>query len=275
MIRGLIGRTLGLLLVAWPAVAAGPSGPAPGPLRIIGGAPTGGCIAGAVVLPETGPGYAAIRMTRSDVWGAPQTIERIQLLARQVQAAGLPDLLVGDISHPRGGPMGGGHMSHQRGVEVDIGLDMRPRAPMTRAQRDAYEQPTLVRPDRRGVEMSRWNQGVITLLRLAASLPDVDRVLVNPAIKKQLCEDVTGDRSWLRLIRPFYAHAAHLHLTFKCPAGQAECRNLPPPPPGDGCDATLQWWFDQLDAPPVPRTGPPPKPPAMPEACQAVFAATR
>jgi murein endopeptidase len=46
---------------------------------------------------------------------------------------------------------------------------------MTRAQRDAYEQPTLVRPDRRGVEMSRWNQGVITLLRLAASLPDVDR----------------------------------------------------------------------------------------------------
>ena len=165
--------------------------------------------------------------------------------------------------------MGGGPMSHQRGLEVDIGLDMRPRAPMTRAQRDAYEQPTLVRPDRRGVEMSRWNQGVITLLRLAASLPDVDRVLVNPAIKKQLCEDVTGDRSWLRLIRPFYAHAAHLHLTFKCPAGQAECRNLPPLLPSTQLPSTTPLVSEKnikLTKTPVPlpqarsMTTPPPPP---------------
>lgn len=269
-------RLLVLALAAIVTAAAGPNAatPAPGPIRIIGGAPTGGCIAGAVALPETGPGYVTIRMTRSDVWGAPATIERIETLARQTQGAGLPDLLVGDISHPRGGPMAGGHMSHQRGLEVDIGLDMRPRAALSRPQRDAYELITLVRPDRRGVEPSRWNEGVITLLRLAASLPDVDRVLVNPAIKKQLCEDVTGDRAWLRLIRPWYAHAAHLHLTFRCPAGQAECRNIAPPPPGDGCDASLQWWFDQLDLPPPPPTAAAPRrPPAMPEACKAVFAA--
>lgn len=249
--------------------------PAPGPVRIIGGTPTGGCIAGAVALPETGPGYATIRMTRSDVWGAPVLIERIRTLALQLRAEGLPELLVGDISHPRGGPMGGGHVSHQRGLEVDIGLDMRPRGAMSRPERDGYEQPTLVRADRRGVEPGRWNKGVETLLRLSASLPGVDRVLVNPAIKKQLCDTVTGDRTWLRLIRPFYGHAAHLHLTLKCPADQPECRDLPPIAAGDGCDASLQWWFDQLDAPPAPPSGPPVrrKPPEMPEACKAVFSA--
>ncbi len=243
-------------------------------MRIIGGSPLGGCIAGAVQMPAEGEGFVAIRARVSDVWGAPVTMERIALLGRQVRAAGLPELLIGDISHPRGGPMAGGHVSHQRGLEVDIGLDMRPRAPLSAAERDRYELITLVRPDQRGVEPSRWNQGVVTLLRLAANLPDVDRVLVNPAIKKQLCDEVTGDRSWLRRIRPFYAHAAHMHITFRCPLGQAECRDLAPPPPGDSCDATLQWWFDRLDAPPAPaRPGPPPKPPAMPEACAAVFSA--
>lgn len=252
-----------------------PRTPAAGPIRIIGGSPGGGCIAGAVALPESGPGYVTIRMTRSDIWGAPTTIERIQQLGVLARDAGLPDLLIGDISHPRGGPMHGGHMSHQRGLEVDIGLDMRPRLPLARAEREVHELITLVRPDRRGVEIARWNEGVVTLLRLTATLPDVDRVLVNPAIKKQLCEGVSGDRSWLRLIRPWYAHAAHLHLTFRCPAGQTECRDLTPPPPGDGCDASLQWWFDRLDAPPPPpRTGPPPRPPAMPPACKAVFAVT-
>ena len=40
----------------------------------------------------------------------------------------------------------------------------------------------------------------------------------------------------------------------------------PPPPPGDSCDATLQWWFDQLGKPDKP-SGPPAKPPALPAAC--------
>jgi len=270
-------RLLHLIILGTAAIltgAAGPgaSTPAPGPVRIIGGSPLGGCIAGAVRLPETGAGYVTIRMTRSDVWGAPVMVDAIQSLARQVQAAGLPDLMIGDISHPRGGPMNG-HNSHQRGLEVDIGLDMRPRPPLGRAAREAHELVSLVRPDRRGVEPARWNPGVVTLLRLTATLPGVDRVLVNPAIKKQLCEEVTGDRSWLRLIRPFYAHAAHLHLTLRCPPDQPECRDLPAIPAGDGCDASLQWWFDQLDLPPKPGPVVKRKPPEMPEACRAVFAA--
>jgi penicillin-insensitive murein endopeptidase len=146
---------------------------------------------------------------------------------------------------------------------------MRPRPAIPATDLNRVDLASLVRPDGRGVDPSVWSERDVTLLRLAAELPDVDRVLVNPAIKKQLCADVTGDRSWLRLIRPWYGHAAHMHIRFRCPAGQADCAQAPPPPSGDGCDTTLQWWFDQLDQPHKPEA--PHKPPPLPEACRAIL----
>ena len=52
-----------------------------------------------------------------------------------------------------------------------------------------------------------------------------------------------------------------MHIRFRCPADQRDCVQAAPPPPGDGCDATLQWWFDQLDVPPKPS--PPYQPAAI------------
>ena len=266
------GSLVGLLLVlAASTASAAPSTPAPGPLRIVGGPSIGGCIAGAQQLPAQGPGFQTIHLNRSSFWGAPQTIAGIELLGRQAAAAGLPDLLVEDMSAPRGGPLAGGHVAHQIGLDVDIALDMRPRPALSAAARETVEIASLGRADRRGIEPARWGPSVVKLLRLAAALPGVDRVLVNPAIKRQLCNDVTGDRAWLRLIRPWYGHAAHMHIAFRCPEGQAECVPQAPPPPGDGCDATLQWWFDQLDHPAKP--GAPYRPPPAPAACKAIFAA--
>ena len=251
-------------------LAAGTAGPAPGPLHIIGGPATGGCIAGAVSLPPDGPGFQTIHLDRSAFWGAPQTIAHLRLFGREAQAAGLPPLLVEDISRVRGGPMPGGHVSHQIGLDADVGLDMRLRPALSAAQRNTIELASLVRPDGRGVDPDLWSPRVVQLLRLAAGLPEVDRVLVNPAIKQQLCREVSGDRSWLRLIRPWYGHAAHMHIRFRCPAGQADCVQAAAPPEGDGCDASLQWWFDQLDAPVRPSA--PHKPPPPPAACKAILA---
>jgi penicillin-insensitive murein DD-endopeptidase len=81
---------------------------------------------------------------------------------------------------------------------------------------------------------------------------------------------VQGDRSWLRLMRPWYGHAAHMHIRFRCPPDQRDCIQAAPPPPGDACDATLQWWFDQLGVPPS-KPGPPHRPPPLPAACKAVI----
>ncbi len=248
--------------------AAGQIGPAPGPLRVIGGPATGGCIAGAVSLPPDGVGFQTIHPDRSAFWGTPQTIAGLQFLARQAAAAGLPSLLMEDISRARGGPMPGGHISHQMGLDADVGLDMRPRPPLSQAERQTIELRSMVRPDGREVDPSAWSPAVVSLLHMAAGLPDVDRILVNPAIKQQLCREVTTDRSWLHVIRPWYGHAAHMHIHFRCPAGQDACQELAAPPPGDGCDASLQWWFDRLDAPARPTV--PHRPPPAPAACAAI-----
>ena len=251
-----------ILLLAGPALAQ----EAP---RIVGG-PGAGCIAGAVELPAEGPGYETIRMSRSWFWGHPETIAGVRLLAARAQSAGIPTLYMNDISKPRGGPFPGVHASHMLGLDADVWLDVRPKPAMTPAKREAVEVQSLVRPDGRGVEAGVWSPLDVTLIKLATGLPGVDRVLVNPAIKKQLCADAGPDREWLRRVRPWYGHTAHMHIHFRCPAGQTECRDQAPPPPGDGCDASLQWWFDQLDAPPKPA-GPPPAPARLPAACAAIM----
>ncbi|MDT8344844.1 MAG: penicillin-insensitive murein endopeptidase, partial [Thermohalobaculum sp.] len=45
--------------------AAGPSPEAPAPI----GSYAAGCIGGAVALPETGPGWQAVRLSRNRTWG--------------------------------------------------------------------------------------------------------------------------------------------------------------------------------------------------------------
>lgn len=239
------------------------------PLRIVGG-PGGGCIAGTVELPAEGPGFQTIRQSRSFFWGAPSTIAAMETLGVQGRAAGLPDLYMNDISKPRGGPFPGVHASHMLGLDADVWLDVRPKPALSPAARDALDVDSLVRADGRGIEPGRWSPAHATLIRLAAALPGVDRILVNAAIKRQLCETETGDRAWLRRVRPWYGHGAHMHIHFACPAGQAECHDQLPPPPGNGCDASLQWWFDRLDIPAGPGT--PARAPVLPAACTAILA---
>ena len=262
-------RFVALCLTALLLGAAARAQPAP---RIVGG-PGGGCIAGAVELPASGPGWQTIRASRSWFWGHPDTIAALQALAARASAAGLPPLYMNDISRPRGGPMAGVHTSHMLGLDADVWLDVLPKPPLSASEREGVEVRSLVAADGRGTDPGAWLPGHLTLLRLAAGLPGIDRVLVNPAIKQQLCRVATGDRGWLRLIRPWYGHAAHMHLHFRCPGNQPECRDQAPPPLGEGCDASLDWWFAQLDLPPKPPAAP--RPPVLPAGCAAILGSDR
>lgn len=264
-------RVLGLLtlLAALLTTAAGHETPAPGPMHIIG-RDVAGCIAGAVRLPDEGIGFRTIHSSRSSFWGAPTTVAGIEKLGQEAHAAGLGELYVDDIGRPRGGPLlPGGHIGHQLGLDADVGLDASPKRQLTPAELETVELPSMVRADQHAVDPAQWSPQVVTLLHLAASLPGVDRILVSAAVKKELCDTVEGDRSWLRMIRPWYDHAAHMHIHFRCPAGQHDCMDIPPQPAGESCDATLQWWFDQLSAPPKPSA--PYHPPPLPAACKAVM----
>ena len=65
-----------------------------------------GCLAGGAALPETGPSWQAMRLSRNRNWGQPVTINFLQNLSRKVaQHTSWSGLYIGDISQPRGGPM--------------------------------------------------------------------------------------------------------------------------------------------------------------------------
>jgi penicillin-insensitive murein endopeptidase len=270
-----------LLLLASPATAAeGPvaraaewaaiSLPTGGPARSIGGTSLG-CISGAVQLPPDGPGWQAVRVSRNRHWGHPATIALVGHVAGEARAAGLPDLWIGDLSQPRGGPLPWGHASHQTGLDADIWLDLRPKPRVPPSQREDLSIPSLVLPGGDAVDPARWTARHARLIRIAAEAPGVDRILVNPAIKRRLCQDHRGE-AWLRNIRPWYGHDSHMHIRLRCPAGSPECRDIAPPPPGDGCDSTLEWWFSaEARRPPAPSSRPA-TPPRMPASCTAVLA---
>ena len=58
-----------------------------------------------------------------------------------------------------------------------------------------------------------------------------------------LCETAGVDRSWFRVIRPWYGHDDHFHVRLNCPAGETNCVSQAPPPEGDGCGVELAWWL--------------------------------
>ena len=161
-----------------------------------------------------------------------------------------------------------GHASHQAGLDADIWLDLGPKPPRPATAREDIVVASVVLPDESGVDPLVWRPGHATLIRLAAEQPGIDRVLVNHAIKRELCRTEAG-APWLRRVRPWRGHDSHIHIRLRCPAGQADCRDQPAPPPGDGCDASLAWWLTPEARHPTPRApGPRPR---MPAACEAVL----
>lgn len=256
---------------AQPAASwAAAPGPAPGPPRVIGGTSLG-CLGGAEALPPEGPGWQAVRVSRNRHWGHPALVGFVRDLAAGAAAEGLPILWIGDMAQPRGGPMPYGHASHQTGLDVDIWLDLRPKpARLAREAREAIEVASLVLPDESDIDPARFTPAHATLIRLAAELPGVDRVLVNHGIKRGLCR-LHGGAGWLRRVRPWRGHDSHMHVRLRCPPGQAECHDIAPPPPGDGCDASLEWWLSEAARRPPAR--PPGPPPALPAACASLLRA--
>ena len=217
-----------------------------------------------------------MRLSRNRNWGHPEMIAFIERLSRAAQGAGWAGLYVGDISQPRGGPMVSDHRSHQIGLDADFWLRPPGRLNLSVTEREAIGSPSVVAPDRLVVNSS-WTRAHAQVLQAAARDGSVARIFVNAAIKRRLCEtrDV-DDADWLRKIRPWWGHDSHFHVRLRCPEGEG-CVEQNPPPAGDGCDATLEWWFtDEALYPPAPD--PADRPPELtltdlPPACRAVLEA--
>ncbi len=236
-----------------------------------------GCAAGSVQLPETGPTWQAMRLSRNRNWGHPETIRFIERLSQFATRVGWQGLYIGDISQPRGGPMLSGHRSHQLGLDIDIWMNPVGDLTLTRRERENISAISMRRAGGAFVN-DRWTGAHHAILRAAASDPAVARIFVFPGAKVQMCNDETGDRGWLRKIRPWWGHHYHFHVRLNCPRGSRGCENQDPPPPGDGCADAQKWVDDILNPPPPDPNAPPPQPRReltmadLPRQCQQVLA---
>jgi penicillin-insensitive murein DD-endopeptidase len=222
-----------------------------------------GCVAGAVQLPETGPTWQAMRLSRNRNWGHPETVDFIEKLsAFAAQQPGWKGLYIGDISQPRGGPMLSGHRSHQIGLDIDIWMLPTSRLNLSRKQRENISSISTRRAKGAYVN-DNWSRAHHRIIREAAKDPRTARIFVFPGAKVQMCKDEKGNRKWLRKIRPWWGHHYHFHVRLKCPKGARGCANQDAPPKGDGC-ADAQRWVNDILNPPPPKPVDPNAPKAKP-----------
>ncbi|GAA6188429.1 penicillin-insensitive murein endopeptidase [Litorivita sp. NS0012-18] len=236
---------------------SGPSAQTPAPH----GGYAKGCLAGGVQLPETGPTWQAMRLSRNRNWAYPETVDFVKDLSRKAAAQpGWAGLYVGDMSQPRGGPMLTGHRSHQIGLDADIWMLPPKRLDLSAAEREKISSISMRRNGGAYVNSS-WTRAHHEILKAAASDPRVARIFVFPGAKVQMCKDEKGNRSWLNKIRPWYGHHYHFHVRLKCPKDARGCVDQAAPPAGDGCKDAEKWVRDILNPPPPkPRDPNAPKP---------------
>ncbi len=169
-----------------------------------------------------------------------------------------------------------GHASHQIGLDADIWL-MPASLGLSQGQRENISAVSFRRAEGAYVN-SRWSRYQHELVKAAAQDGRTARIFIFPGAKVQMCADETGDRSWLRKVRPWWGHHYHMHVRLSCPADAPGCVDQSPPPPGDGCAEAKQWVSNILNPPPPDPDAPAPAPKRelrmadLPRACQAVLA---
>lgn len=216
-----------------------------------------GCAAGLVAMPENGPNWQVMRLSRHRNYGHPVLISYLQDLAANAERIGWKGIYIGDMGQPRGGPMTSGHASHQIGLDVDIWALPPARLDLTVKQRENLSSISIRSADQRSVN-GNWNASYTAFLKAAASDPRVDRIFVAAAIKLEMCKTATrADKKWLQHIRPEAGHDDHFHIRLKCPKGATLCETQKPTVTdlsngGDGCDETLDYWVSEAYLNPKP-----------------------
>ena len=204
-----------------------------------------GCLQGGVELPVDGPNWQVMRLSRNRNWGHPELIRFLE----KIRAA------------RRQGHRLARHPGRRHGAAARRSAAVRPYEPSDRArrrhlvhaepdhqlskeERENISASNLVAADGKHINPKTWTPSDIAFIKTAAEQPEVERVLVNAAIKKELCrvEDKKDD-GWMDKVRPWYGHDDHIHVRLKCPADSPNCRKQPPVPGGDGCGKELDYWF--------------------------------
>jgi penicillin-insensitive murein endopeptidase len=235
-----------------------------------------GCLSGGVELPVNGPNWQVMRLSRNRNWGHPTLIHFIEKFAAQAsKTTGWNGILVGDLGQPRGGPTVSDHASHQTGLDVDIWFMPMPDRVLSKEERDTIPASNLVSADWKRLNPQTWTPEHVAFIKAAAQQPEVQRVLVNAAIKKELCRvEANRPHAWMAKVRPWYGHHDHIHVRLRCPDNSPQCQAQEPVAGGDGCGPKeLDYWFSDKVIPPR-KPGPPGRQTMLadlPAACKGVL----
>lgn len=233
---------------------------------------TNGCLSGAEALPIDGTGYQVMRLSRHRIYGHPNLINFIQNLGEVVATEHNSNLLIGDLGQFNGGRTPSGHRSHQNGLDVDIWFSLSTASNLTDHERETLSATSMLSNTDK-IALKEWTFAHEQVLKTAAMMPDVERIFVNPVIKRELCKHAEpNNRAWLRKIRPWWKHDDHFHVRLSCPKDSLNCEHQEPLPAGDGCDDDLAWWFsDEALNPKSPKNAKPEKTPEISELCKQIL----
>ena len=210
------------------------------------GSYTAGCIRNSAALSIDGEGYQVIRPGRGRYYGNPETIEYIESLSKKANQELNTTLLIADISQQTGGPIPDDHSSHQIGLDADILLWQHPIArnrTLTVTEREHIHPQSVLTDDEIRIDEFKWDNIHGEILKVAASDTRVDRIFINPVIKRKLCTVYPGEL-WLGKLRPWYGHDGHFHVRLRCPERNSLCESQKPiETTGDGCGSDLDSWF--------------------------------
>ena len=187
-----------------------------------------GCLAGAKALPVDGASWQVVRLSRNRMWGNPAMIAFLERFSRKAKAEGVWNgILVGDISQPRGGPMLTGHASHQVGLDADVWLTPMPDHTLSREDRETMSAVDMVSEDGLSVDRAHWTPAQAAIIKTAAEEPEVERIFVNAAIKKALCETARG-QPWMNKVRAYWGHNYHFPHPHQMSRGRVQLRAAGP-----------------------------------------------
>ena len=204
-----------------------------------------GCLTGGKRLKPSERGFELVNLFRRRNFGHPNLIKVIRNLGNYVADRKFGKLIIGDLSQARGGPTLSKHISHQTGLDADIWFWLFPKGKkFTNMDRSTLTAPSVVDWARERVN-GQWDERHFIIIKRLAKDPEVQRILVNPVIKRHLCKIAGKSRDWLYKIRPWWGHDDHMHVRLRCPQGSKGCIHQTPPPSHSDCHKSLDWWFSE------------------------------
>ncbi len=192
-----------------------------------------GCLKGAQTFTGKEKGLLISQAKRGRYWGHPDLINLLTKASEEF-AKEKKTLMIGDLSQSRGGPTLTGHNSHQTGLDVDVWFKV-----LSGNTTISFRE--LETEDMKPMEELGADQ--IKMIKYFAQDQSVERIFINPAFKKKLCQDqkLTADEQ--HKLRAWWGHDDHIHVRLRCPLDSPLCISQKPIPAGDGCGEELNWWF--------------------------------